>query len=64
MKMVKVNICIPPDILIQESETPLLCLINFVYLGLLINIINTSFFDDGAIFCPTIDSVEQTLLKR
>jgi len=47
------------QILIQESETPLLSLVKFVYGGLIENIMNPSFFDDSAILCPTIDSVEQ-----
>jgi len=29
------KICIPPNLLIQEYETPLLSLVNFVYPGLL-----------------------------
>ena len=31
----------------------------FVYGGLIENIMNPALFDDGAILCPTIDSVEQ-----
>jgi len=53
------NISIPTDLLIQESETPLLSLVKFVYVGLIENIMNPGFFDDGAILFPTIDSVEQ-----
>jgi len=53
------NISIPTDLLILESETPLLSLMKFVYGGLIENIMNPGFFDDGAILCPTIDSVEQ-----
>jgi len=55
----EVNLSIPPDLLIQESETPLLSLVKFVYGGLIENIMTPEFFDDGAILCPTIDSVEQ-----
>jgi len=53
------NISIPKDLLIQESETPLLSLVKFVYGGLIENILTPGFFDDNAILCPTIDSVEQ-----
>ena len=53
------KILIPTDLLIPESETPLLSLVKFVYGGLIENIMNPGFFDDGAIVCPTIDSVEQ-----
>jgi len=53
------NISIPTDLLIQESETPLVSLVKFVYGGLIENIMNPGFFDDDAILCPTIDSVEQ-----
>jgi len=53
------NISIPTDILIQESETPLLSLVKFVYGGLIENIMTPAFFDDDTILCPTIDSVEQ-----
>ena len=53
------NILIPTDLLIQESETPLLSLVKFVYGGLIENIMTHGFFDDNAILCPIIDSVEQ-----
>ncbi|XP_027927683.1 uncharacterized protein LOC114184576 [Vigna unguiculata] len=53
------NLSIPIDLLIQESETPLLSLVKFVYGGLIENIMTPGFFDDGAILYPTIDSVEQ-----
>ena len=53
------NLSIPTDLLIQESETPLLSLVKFVYGGLIENIMTPRFFDDGVILCPTIDSVEQ-----
>jgi len=53
------NISIPTDLLIQESETPLLSLVKFVYDGLIENITTLGFFDDDTILCPTIDSLEQ-----
>ena len=53
------NISIPTNLLIQESETPLLSLVKFVYGGLIENIMTHGFFDDNATLCPTIDSVEQ-----
>ena len=55
----EVNISIPINLLIQESETPLLSFVKFVYGGLIDNIMTLGFFDDDAILCPTIDSVEQ-----
>jgi len=53
------NICVPADLLIQESETALLSLVKFVYGDLIENIMIPRFFDDDVILCPTIDSVEQ-----
>jgi len=53
------NISIPTDLLIQESETPLLSLVKFFYGCLIENIMTPGFFDDDVILCPTIDSVEQ-----
>ena len=43
------NISIPSDLPIQETETPLLSLVKFVYGGLIENIMIPGFFDDGAI---------------
>ena len=39
---------IPPDLLIEPPETPLLSLVNFVYPNLLTNMMCSGYFEDGA----------------
>ena len=50
---------IPHDLLIEATETPLLSLVNFVYPNFLTNMVSPGYFEDGAILCPTTESVEQ-----
>jgi len=45
--------------LIEATETPLLSLVNFVYPNFFTNMICSGYFEDGAILCPTTESVEQ-----
>ena len=53
------NICILPNLLIQESEIPLLIFSEFCLSWSIKNIINYGFFGDEAILYRTIDSIEQ-----
>lgn len=46
-------------LLIQNNDTPLLYLFDFMYLGLLENMISLKIFQDDAILCPTIESIEK-----
>ena len=48
---------IPKSLLIQNSESPLLSLVNFVYPEFILNMMSLRFFDDGAILCPKIEFV-------
>jgi len=50
---------IPEQILITNTDLPLLPLVEFVYPQFVVNMLNPNYFDDGAILCPTNDSVEQ-----
>jgi len=53
----KDNLEIPKDFLIENIELPLLLLVQFVYPEFELNMMSLKFFDDGAILCPTIESV-------
>jgi len=50
---------IPKELLIINTDLPLLSLVEFVYPQFVVNMIKPNYFDDGAILCPTNDSVEQ-----
>ncbi|XP_027938803.1 ATP-dependent DNA helicase RRM3-like [Vigna unguiculata] len=50
---------IPEELLIINTDVPLLSLVEFVYPQFVVNMMNPNYFDDGAILCPTNDSVEQ-----
>lgn len=52
---------IPTYILTQNNESPLLSLVHFFYLEFVLNMMSFGFFDDGAIICPTIESVEHVI---
>ncbi|XP_057434427.1 uncharacterized protein LOC130727337 [Lotus japonicus] len=49
---------IPPDLLIEKSDDPILSLVNFAYPKMINNMKNHSFFEERAILAPTIESVE------
>jgi len=44
---------------INYSELPLMSLAEFVYPKFVVNMMKLGYFDDGAILCPTNDSVEE-----
>ena len=50
---------IPEELLIINTDLPLLSLVEFVYPQFVVNMMKPNYFDDGAILCPTNDSVEQ-----
>jgi len=50
---------IPKHLLIEHSDSPLLNLVEFVYPKFLDNMSNANYFDDGAIYCPTTECVDQ-----
>jgi len=52
------NIEIPKELLIDDNDSALQSLVNFVYPEFLLNMRNPNFFYDGAILCPITDSVE------
>jgi len=50
---------IPKQLLIENTELPLMSLVEFVYPKFVVNMMKPGYFDDGAILCPTNDSVEE-----
>jgi len=46
-------------LLIGNIESPLMSLVQFMYPDFIFNMMNPGYFDDGAIFCPTNDYVEE-----
>jgi len=50
---------IPEQLLITNTDLPLLALVEFLYPQFVVNMLKPNYFDDGAILCPTNDSVEQ-----
>ncbi|XP_061347785.1 uncharacterized protein LOC133293265 [Gastrolobium bilobum] len=50
-------ITIPDELLIRESEDPLSDMVNFVYLNLLDNILDQTFFKERAILTPKLSDV-------
>ena len=50
---------IPQELLILNTDSPLMALVHFVYPDFVSNMRNPSYFDDGAILCPTNDCVEE-----
>ncbi|XP_027903668.1 uncharacterized protein LOC114163562 [Vigna unguiculata] len=50
---------IPEQILITNTDLPLLALVELFYPQFVVNMLKPNYFDDGAISCPTNDSVEQ-----
>jgi ATP-dependent DNA helicase PIF1 len=53
------DVCVPDDLVIQDSVDPLSSLVNFAYPDLLLNINNPDYFKERGILCPTLDAVEQ-----
>ncbi|XP_076920585.1 uncharacterized protein LOC143581764 [Bidens hawaiensis] len=50
---------IPGDLLIKDTNDPILQLINFVYPSILIDYENPDFFSEGALLAPTNEVVEE-----
>ncbi|XP_057444595.1 uncharacterized protein LOC130736832 [Lotus japonicus] len=53
------DIEIPEDLLIQDSENPLLDLVDFAYPNLVQNMKTEKFFEERCILCPTLECVEK-----
>ncbi|XP_027905618.1 ATP-dependent DNA helicase PIF1-like [Vigna unguiculata] len=49
---------IPEELLIINTDLPLLSLVEFVYPQFVVNMTKPNYFDNGAILCPTNDFVE------
>jgi len=50
---------IPQQLLILNTYSPLMSLIQFVYPDFVLHMRSHSYFDDGAILCPTYDCVKE-----
>ena len=50
---------IPKQLLIENTKLPLMSLVEFVYHQFVVNMMKPGYFDDGAILCPTNDSIEE-----
>ena len=50
---------IPQQLLILNTNSPLMALVQFVYPDFVLNMRNPGYFYDGAILCPTNDCVEK-----
>ena len=50
---------IPKQLLITNTNLPLLSLVEFVYPQFVVNMMKPGYFDDGAILWPTNDSIEE-----
>jgi len=50
---------IPKQLLIENTKLPLMSLVEFVYPKFVVSMMKPGYFDDGAILCPTNDSVEE-----
>ncbi|KAL6538237.1 hypothetical protein OROGR_012225 [Orobanche gracilis] len=52
------EITIPNELLIKESLNPLQDLVDFTYPDLIMNMKNSNFFEERAILCPIVDTVQ------
>ncbi|XP_057454849.1 uncharacterized protein LOC130746294 [Lotus japonicus] len=50
---------IPSDLLVRESDNPLLELVNFAYPNVVANLENHAYFEQRALLAPTLESVEE-----
>ncbi|XP_057452093.1 uncharacterized protein LOC130743892 [Lotus japonicus] len=50
---------IPSDLLVRESDNPLLELVNFAYPNVVNNLKNHAYFEQRALLAPTLESVEE-----
>ncbi|XP_057452941.1 uncharacterized protein LOC130744804 [Lotus japonicus] len=53
------NIEIPSDLLVRESNNPLLELVNFTYPDVVANLKNHAYFEQRALLAPTLESIEE-----
>jgi PIF1-like helicase/Helicase len=49
---------IPEDLLIKEASDPISAIVNSTYPDFMVNLNNSSFFEDRAILCPTLEDVD------
>ncbi|XP_057426517.1 uncharacterized protein LOC130719943 [Lotus japonicus] len=50
---------IPSDLLVRESDNPLLELVNFAYPNVVDNLENHAYFEQRALLAPTLESVKE-----
>ncbi|XP_057448844.1 uncharacterized protein LOC130740306 [Lotus japonicus] len=50
---------VPSDLLVRESDNPLLELVNFSYPNVVANLENHEYFEQRALLAPTLESVEE-----
>ena len=50
---------IAQQLLILNTDSPLMSLVQFVYLDFVLHMRNLGYFDDGTILCPANDYVEE-----